>query len=117
MLVEDLSPVCSKCGQPATTVILLHGRKGLRFQYAGICAGNGNGDPVSAKKANAIRKAFSPPYTSEKFRLADLWDEGGFCRECGKFYCFTHWHVSSTGGGWCPKGHFKRLDPHWSPDD
>lgn len=117
MLVENLSPVCHKCGRPATTVELLHEVGSVRLRYEGLCAGNGQGDLVSEKRADAIRVAFTPPYAVERIRLAGLYDDGGFCRECLKFYCFKHWHVSSTGGGRCPKRHFKSLDPHWSPDD
>ncbi|MBM4314328.1 MAG: hypothetical protein FJ122_10490 [Deltaproteobacteria bacterium] len=117
MLEENLSPVCCKCGRPATNIKLIHETDGVRFCYEGICGGNGDGDLVSEAEADAIRTAFTAPYTVEDIKLADLYDDGGFCRECLKFYCYRHWHVSKTGGGQCPKRHFKSLDPHWSPDD
>ena len=117
MLEEDLSPVCSKCGKPATIIKLVHEANGVCFRYEGICGGNGGGAPISGARADAIRMAFTVPYAIERIKLADLYDDGGFCRECLKFYCFSHWRVSTTGGGQCPKGHSKSLDPHWSPDD
>jgi hypothetical protein len=117
MLEEDLSPPCSMCGRPATIIKLVHEVGGVRFRYEGICGGNGGGDLISAVKADAIRTAFTAPYAVERIQRADLYDDGGFCRECLKFYCFKHWHVFTTGGGQCPKCHFQRLDPHWSPDE
>jgi hypothetical protein len=114
---QDLSPLCAECGRPATTVRLVPESAGVRFSYTGICAGNGGGDLVSPVRESAIRTAFSPPYSTERIKLADLYDDGGYCTECGKFYCFSHWRVSTTGGGRCPQGHFKSLDPHWSPDE
>jgi hypothetical protein len=59
----------------------------------------------------------SEPYSLKKFRAADLYDGAGYCGDCSKIYCTTHWNVTSTGGGFCSEGHFKSLDPHWSPDD
>ncbi len=117
MLEEDLSPACASCGKPATRIKLIHEVGGVRFRYEGICGGNGSGDLMPAARVDAIRTAFTTPYAAEKVKLADLYDDGGFCVECGNFYCFNHWNVSTTGGGSCPKGHFKSLDPHWSPND
>ncbi|MBK8049297.1 MAG: hypothetical protein IPK16_20575 [Anaerolineales bacterium] len=117
MLEENLSPSCSKCGKTAMIIKLVNEVGGVRFRYAGIGGGNGGGDLISAVKADAIRAAFTAPYAVERIQQADLYDDGGFCRECLKFYCFEHWHVSTTGGGHCPQGHFKRLDPHWSPEE
>jgi hypothetical protein len=87
----------------------------LRYEGTAGC-GNGSGDPISAERAQAILDAFSPPYEAAKIRAADFYDDFGFCTSCAKFYCPTHWRVSSTGGGTCPAGHFKSLDPHWHPD-
>ncbi len=39
----------------------------------------------------------------------------GFCQDCDAPYCHQHWHVSDTGYGYCPCGHGKSMDPHWSP--
>ncbi len=117
MLEEDLSPLCRKCGRPATIIKLTTEASLMRFRYEGICGGNGGGDLISEARAVAIRRAFTAPYTIERIQQADLYDDGGYCRECLEFYCFKHWHVSTTGGGRCPKRHFKSLDPHWSPDD
>jgi hypothetical protein len=113
MSEEDLSPACSVCGKPASVVKLLQDGDATRFVFKGICGGNGGGDLISDERANAIRQAFSPPYSSEMVALAGLYDDGGFCRMCSRFYCYAHWSVSRTGGGWCPRGHFKSLDPHW----
>ena len=96
---------------------LFREKRGVCFQYKGICAGNGSGDLISEARAGAIRTAFTAPYTAERIQLADLYDDGGFCSECTAFYCYDHWHVSTTGGGRCPNAHFKSLDPHWSPDE
>ncbi len=63
------------------------------------------------------REAFAEPLRYEKVRQADLYDDAGFCAECGVAYCPTHWNVSPGGYGRCPRGHGKSLDPHWSPDD
>jgi hypothetical protein len=46
---------------------------------------------------------------------AGFYDDAGFCRDCDAPYCYRHWHVSESGYGYCPRGHGKSLDPHWSP--
>ena len=89
----------------------------FRFIYKGIVSGNGNGDLITGQEAENILTSFGTPFSANKISLAHLYDDGGFCRECEKFYCVTCWNVSVTGGGQCPAGHFKSLDPHWSPDD
>ncbi len=68
------------------------------------------------ERALAILAALTLPYEAAKIRAADFYDDFGFCIDCAKFYCSTHWQVSTTGGGRCPAGHFKSLDPHWHPD-
>ncbi len=117
MSEEDLSTSCSICGAPSAIVRLRHEDAGVRFIYEGLCGGNGSGDFIGEDRATALREALSPPFTPERVSLAGLYDDAGFCRSCAKFYCFVHWKVTTTGGGWCPEGHFKSLDPHWSPDD
>ena len=84
--------------------------------YSGPGGSNGSGDSISAERARAIITAFTLPYDPNEIRAADYYDDAGYCLECRKFYCPTHWNVTPTGGGWCPAGHFKSLDPHWSPD-
>lgn len=84
--------------------------------YSGPGGSNGSGDSISAERAQAIITAFTLPYDPNEIRAADFYDDAGYCLECRKFYCPTHWNVTPTGGGWCPAGHFKSLDPHWSPD-
>jgi hypothetical protein len=86
------------------------------LKYSGPGGSNGSGDRISSETAEAIRSAFTPPYELTKIKAAGFYDDAGFCATCGKFYCPTHWNVSSTGGGRCPAGHFKSLDPHWSPE-
>lgn len=114
---EDLSTACCICGAVSAIVRLQHEDAGVRFIYEGICAGNGSGSVIDEDRAIALRQAFSPPFTVESVDLAGLYDDAGFCRSCAKFYCFAHWNVTPTGGGWCPEGHLKILDPYWSPDD
>ena len=48
-------------------------------------------------------------------RTAGFYDDAGFCQDCDAPYCYQHWHVSETGYGYCPRGHGKSLDAHWSP--
>jgi hypothetical protein len=74
------------------------------------------GDPISKEKAEIIIAAFSEPFKKSKIKTAEFYDDAGFCSECEQFYCCRHWNLSSTGGGKCPNGHFKSLDPHWSPE-
>ena len=89
----------------------------MRLIYSGPGGSNGNiGDLITQDQANAIRAALSAPYFADKLRAAGFYDGAGFCNQCLKFYCSTHWNVSGTGGGVCPEGHFKSLDPHWSPE-
>ncbi len=82
--------------------------------YSGPGGSNGSGDPIEPEQAKGILSAFAQPKTN--IREADLHDNAGFCIECSEFYCPTHWDISSTGYGTCPKGHGASLDPHWSPD-
>jgi hypothetical protein len=82
-----------------------------------VLAGNGYGDPIGPKEAERISEAFTLPYSYARIRLARLYDDAAFCDSCNEAYCYNHWNVSDTGGGRCPKGHWKSLDPHWSPDD
>lgn len=116
MRKEDLSPACSVCGKPASVIKLFHSGDEVRFVFKGIVGGNGSGNPISQERAAALHDAFTPPYAAGRIARAGLYDDGGFCTTCGRFYCYTHWNVSSSGGGRCPEGHFKSLDPHWSPD-
>jgi hypothetical protein len=113
----NLSPPCSECGARTATVFLAEYTDGWRLAFQGIAGGNPpGGDPISGERAQAIRDALSPPYEPAKIRAADFYDDFGYCISCEKFYCATHWQVSTTGGGTCPAGHFKSLDPHWHPD-
>ncbi len=109
-------PPCAVCKQIATQTLLTQRHIGWHLHYRGICAGNGEGDQVDDARASAIEAALAPPHSEAKFRQAKLYDSAGYCAPCAVFYCSVHWQVSSTGGGRCPNGHFKSLDPHWSPD-
>lgn len=113
---QNLSPPCSVCGQRAATIKLSEVAGGWLLTYSGPGGSNGAGDRVTADRAAAIRLAFTPPYAAANIDRARFHDHAGFCLKCGKFYCPTHWNVSSTGGGTCPNGHFNSLDPHWSPE-
>jgi hypothetical protein len=48
--------------------------------------------------------------------MAGFYDDAGFCQECDT-YCYWHWHMTRSGYAYCPEGHGKNLDPHWSPED
>ena len=110
-------PRCSECSAVTVEIDLSDRSGGWHLIFEGVCgAGNGNGDPISAERAQAILDALSPPYETARIQAAGFYDDMGFCTSCAKFYCPTHWQVSSTGGGTCPAGHFKSLDPHWRPD-
>lgn len=133
-------PECHKCGKPATSVELVpphrlpaHWEKYPQdeqelfsryrdpnqwwFISEGICRGNGIGDQISSDEASVLIDAFSGPPNYDSVHKAGLYDDAGFCRECGVAYCYRHWNVSQGGYGHCPSGHGKGLDPHWSPDD
>ena len=112
----EFRPLCSKCGEVASTIQLFNEFDKWRLVYEGPDGGNGSGDEIAHESARAIINGFTEPYTAQGIRAADFFDDGGFCLECGQFYCYSHWGISTTGGGGCPKGHFKGLDPHWSPD-
>lgn len=115
--VLNLAAPCSECGAPAGTVRLFEYPSGWRLGFWGVAdVGGGAADPVSEEKAQAIREALTPPYDPEKIRAAGFYDDFGFCADCEKFYCSTHWQVSTSGLGTCPAGHSKSLDPHWHPD-
>ena len=127
MDLTDLAPsafdrrvLCEGCGAKATRATLhAPDRPGesWRFVYEGVDSGSGpNGNAVPQEEAASLSRAFQEPLTYKGVQLAGLYDEAGYCGECQVPYCFTHWNVSTTGGGRCPRGHFKSLDPHWSPE-
>ena len=81
----------------------------------GVATENGyGGDPVDASRAGQIAIAFRPPLSFAQVRNAGFYDDAGFCQDCDAPYCYRHWHVSEGGYGYCPRGHGKSLDPHWS---
>jgi hypothetical protein len=86
------------------------------MKYKGAGGENGSGDLITAERAQNILTAFAEPYAPDRIRAAGFYDDGGYCLDCQQFYCPTHWNITSTGGGRCPKGHFKSLDPPWSPE-
>lgn len=117
--VSTLDPPCSECDCSTATVVLSEYSDGWHLRFEGVAgSGNGGGDSIPAEKARAILDALSPPYEPATIRAAGFYDDFGFCTSCEKFYCSEHWRVqeSTSGGGTCPAGHFKSLDPHWSPD-
>lgn len=114
---HDLTTHCDDCGAPGARIILTRRESGWTLGFWGFCGMNGGADPLSDERAQAILEAFQGPnFEVDKIAAAGFYDDAGYCRDCGKFYCETHWNVSSSGGGTCPAGHFKSLDPHWSPD-
>ena len=110
-------PQCLECGAATVQIEITESPSGGHFRYQGtVDCGNGQGDPMASERAQAILDALTPACESARIQAAGLYDDFGFCTACTKFYCPTHWEVSSTGGGTCPAGHFKSLDPHWHPD-
>jgi hypothetical protein len=132
-------PPCALCGLPAARVELVapggrptdwnqwsqdrkdswqahRGPDQWYLLFEGIATGNGSGDPIAAQRAEQIAGAFLPPLTWARVHTARFYDDAGFCRDCDAAYCYSHWHVSAIGYGYCPHGHGKSLDPHWSPD-
>ncbi len=84
--------------------------------YEGPGGGNGMiGDPISLERVELLTSAFSKPYDEAEMK-EQLYDMAGYCVPCQEFYCRGHWNPTTTGGGTCPEGHWKSLDPHWSPE-
>jgi hypothetical protein len=109
---------CAICKRIGARIEIRSGEVVQKLIYEGIMAGTGpSGIPISSSRVLAIEVAFKTPYQTAKIRAAGFFDDAGFCGECEAFYCFTHWNPSTTGGGWCPNGHLKILDPHWSPKE
>ena len=115
---HEFRPACAMCGGVASTIQLFNESGKWRLVYEGSDAGTGGppGVEITPEAAQAIITGFTKPYTVKGIRAANFYDDGGYCLECRHFYCPTHWNISTTGGGTCPKGHFKSLDPLWSPD-
>jgi hypothetical protein len=114
---HDIRPACAVCGKAASRIQLFDVAGVWRLVYDGLEGGTGpSGMEITPDLVSAIISGFAEPYSKEKIRRADFYDDGGFCLECEKFYCRAHWDISATGGGRCPNGHFKSLDPHWSPN-
>ena len=109
-------PFCVICGTPSALISLTESDDCNLLKYGGPGGSNGNGDEITAERARSIIMAFTKPYESARIRKANFYDDAGFCLECENFYCSEHWSITPAGGGWCPEGHFKSLDPHWSPD-
>lgn len=136
--VVDVKVRCAVCQNPATVVQLAppgmmppdfdtwdrdrqdlhrryHDSDKWQFIYKGIEAGNGC-DDIVADRAAMLAAAFEEPLTYEKVKTSGLYDDAGFCSQCRKPYCFTHWNAGD-GSGTCPQGHWRSLDPHWHPPD
>lgn len=110
-------PPCALCGLPGATIRIEALAEGHRLIYDGPGGSSGPGGvPITRERRDAIALAFVPPFRCERIKSAGFYDDAGFCDVCGCFYCPEHWSISATGGGRCPKGHFKSLDPHWSPE-
>ena len=109
-------PRCATCGGQTVEIELIDSDEGWYLRYQGVAgSGNGRGDLISAASAQAIRDALHAPCAAS-IQQAGLYDGFGYCALCAAFYCATHWQLSASGGGRCPAGHFKSLDPHWSPE-
>jgi hypothetical protein len=133
-------PACSVCGQPSATIEVIaphtlpvewaswsaeqrraftkyRSAKSHQLLYDGPGGNSGwTGSPIDPDQAEQIVAVFSSAPNGAAIRAAGFYDGAGFCADCGCFYCSTHWAVSSTGYGTCPRGHGKSLDPHWHPD-
>ena len=134
-----ITPPCAACGAPSAHIELvgpgqlpagwdqrLPGTMGgsiLRRPAPGrwyllatdIATGTSYGGPVDASLAGQIAWAFRPPLRFAQVHAARFDGDAGFCPDCDAPYCHQHWHLSGTGYGYCPYGHGKDLDPHWSP--
>jgi len=133
-----VTPPCAACGIPAAHIELLApgqlpagwdqwpgtaqgsflrpprpGQWYLLRQYT--ATGDSYGGPIDASLAGRIAWALRPPLRLAQVRTARFHDDAGFCPDCEVPYCHQHWHRSDTGYGYCPYGHGKDLDPHWSP--
>jgi hypothetical protein len=110
-------PRCKTCGRPSAQVELTPVQSETRLLYRGPGGSNGQqGNLISNDRAQAIELSLTPPYSSEKFKAAEIYDYAGFCIRCYEFYCTEHWNVTGNGGGTCPRGHFKMLDPFGTMD-
>ena len=138
-IVVLFRPKCKACGAPSASieVIAPHERPmewaswpparhemfdkyrapaSHHLLYDGPGGSNGLvGDAITAGRAASIIAAFTGAPTAEKMQAAGFYDGAGWCQKCREFYCPKHWSISSTGYGFCPSGHGKSLDPHWSP--
>lgn len=84
--------------------------------YSGPGGSNGQiGNRINSKKVLSLINTFTKLYDIDKIR-DHFYDLAGFCVDCIKFYCEEHWNISYSGSGICPEGHFRSMDPHWSPD-
>lgn len=110
-------PPCAVCGRPSAKIQIEPQGDAFRLVYEGPGGSTGpSGMSITRERRNAIEAAFEPPFEFARIRTAGFYDDAGFCERCGRFYCPDHWKISETGGGTCPKGHFKSLDPHWHPE-
>jgi hypothetical protein len=108
---------CAVCDRMAAEARLSKADGGWRLVYFGIVWGTGaKGAAVSDARAQAVRKAFKPPWRAEAFNGAGLHDLAGICTQCAKPYCWVHWGQPVGGEGRCPQGHFQDLDPHFDAD-
>ena len=114
--IQTFKPKCAVCGTPSAHIDLTAKDGRPHLKYSSLGGENGSGDEITAERAQAIITAFTPPYDPATVRTADFYDDAGYCLECQTFYCSKHWNITPTGGGTCPEGHFKSLDPHWSPE-
>jgi hypothetical protein len=134
-----ITPPCAACGAPSAHIelvapgqlpagwdqrppgtmpgsILRRPEPGRWYLLAkDIATGKSYAGPIDASRAGQIAWAFRPPLRFAQVRTARFDGDAGFCPDCDAPYCHQHWHLSGTGYGYCPCGHGKDLDPHWSP--
>lgn len=113
---QTLLPPCRVCARPSAQVQLERRGGNWHLRYTGPGGSNGQGSPITYEQADRIVAALTPPYESRLIQSIGWYDDAGYCSKCSAFYCATHWNLSPSGGGFCPGGHFKSLDPHWSPN-
>ena len=117
------APKCAECGRTSATIRVSYGDDPLERPDGVLLiqetpgGSNEAGWKITVAAAEKIKAAFAPPRDDfARIRQAGFADDAGFCGECLVFYCWTHWSVSTTGGGWCPEGHFKSIDPYCALD-
>ena len=81
----------------------------------GVAAYNGYGDPIDASRAGQIANASRPPYASPRSTRPGSTTIQDSARTATLRTATSTGTRPSPGCGYCPRGHGKSRDPHWSP--